>query len=112
MPGNGKARHDSTAFSMRSTLEQVLKEATYHRLHPAMLLVAKERINPHQALALQWRFVDLQYARIGYPVYASIGDRINEARGARCCTVAVNRPSQSTASPKHAAKSRVNSDIL
>ena len=79
MPGNAKARHDSTAFSMRSTLEQVLKEATYHRLHPAMLLVARERINPHHALALQWRFIDLQHARIGYPVYASISDRINEA---------------------------------
>ena len=67
------------AFSMRSTLELVLREATHHRLHPAMMLVAKERLNPHHVLALQWRFVDLHHARIGYPVYASISERISES---------------------------------
>ena len=63
----------------RSRIEQVLREAMYHRLHPAMLLVAKERINPSMVLAMQWRFVDLQHARIGYPAYVSISDRINES---------------------------------
>ena len=40
-----------------SRIEQVLHETTYHRLHPAVMLVAKERINSAMVLALQWRFV-------------------------------------------------------
>ena len=74
--------------------------------------MANERINQSMVLAMQWRFVDLQHARIDYPAYVSISDRINEARDARCCTAAVNRPSQSAANLQHAAKSHANSDIL